>query len=380
MEKQQALALIDGLSIREFGLFPAPLSEKIREKKEAEKLICALNNADTDGVLLTLLSRKPQAVFAGMALAADALGVQEKELYLPEYASKMEETLRLEAQMAGIEVRVGLVDVRENEKNLLCHIVTMADLGEKAQGKDMEGVYVSVNGGTLLKLTGETKLSALVENARAVQIGYALYQPDALNMTLDEAHPENGVIRAFTPEDCVPDAVQKQLFAWKKQSCGKCVFCREGIQQLEYMHREIIQGRGKAEALPLTQEIGQAMGFSCACSMGAQAARLALSAMDTVPAEYEAHIRKRKCPANVCKAFQWVYVNPRQCVGCTACMAACPVDAIDGAKGYIHVVADFLCTRCGDCIPACPEKAIVKTSASLPKLPDRMMRIGRFKG
>ena len=54
MEKQQALALIDGLSIREFGLFPAPLSEKIREKKEAEKLICALNNADTDGVLLTL--------------------------------------------------------------------------------------------------------------------------------------------------------------------------------------------------------------------------------------------------------------------------------------------------------------------------------------
>ena len=61
-------------------------------------------------------------------------------------------------------------------------------------------------------------------------------------------------------------------------------------------------------------------------------------------------------------------------------MAACPADAMDGAKGYIHVVADFLCTRCGACIPACPESAIVKTAGAAPKLPDRMMRVGRFKG
>ena len=244
----------------------------------------------------------------------------------------------------------------------------------------MEGVYVSVNGGTLLKLPGETKLSSLAENVRAVQIGYALYSPEALEMTLAQAHPENGVIRAFTAEDCVIDAVQKQLYACKKQSCGKCVFCREGINQLEFLHREIIQGRGKAEALPLAQEIGQAMGFSCVCSLGLHAAELALSALKTVPAEYEAHIRHHKCPAHICKAFQKVYVIPQRCTGCTACMAACPADAMDGAKGYIHVVADFLCTRCGACIPACPESAIVKTAGAAPKLPDRMMRVGRFKG
>ena len=73
--------------------------------------------------------------------------------------------------------------------------------------------------------------------------------------------------------------------------------------------------------------------------------------------------------ARLCNHFE----NP-------ACMAACPADAMDGAKGYIHVVADFLCTRCGACIPACPESAIVKTAGAAPKLPDRMMRVGRFKG
>ena len=75
MEKQEALALMERLAVQEFGLFPASLCGMIREKRAAEKLICALNNADTDGPLLTLLTRKPQAVFAGMALAADALRI-----------------------------------------------------------------------------------------------------------------------------------------------------------------------------------------------------------------------------------------------------------------------------------------------------------------
>ena len=55
MEKQEALALMERLAVQEFGLFPASLCGMIREKRAAEKLICALHNADTDGPLLTLL-------------------------------------------------------------------------------------------------------------------------------------------------------------------------------------------------------------------------------------------------------------------------------------------------------------------------------------
>ena len=47
------------------------------------------------------------------------------------------------------------------------------------------------------------------------------------------------------------------------------------------------------------------------------------------------------------------------CIGCTKCIAACPVDAIIGASKLMHVVIDPLCTGCALCVPACPVDCIV---------------------
>ncbi|WP_428309641.1 RnfABCDGE type electron transport complex subunit B [Hydrocarboniphaga sp.] len=55
------------------------------------------------------------------------------------------------------------------------------------------------------------------------------------------------------------------------------------------------------------------------------------------------------------------------CIGCTKCIQACPVDAIVGAANLMHVVITAECTGCELCLPPCPVDCIVMESA--PQLP-----------
>lgn len=54
-----------------------------------------------------------------------------------------------------------------------------------------------------------------------------------------------------------------------------------------------------------------------------------------------------------------VRIVEAECIGCTKCISACPVDAIIGASKLMHVVIEPLCTGCELCIPACPVDCIV---------------------
>ncbi len=46
------------------------------------------------------------------------------------------------------------------------------------------------------------------------------------------------------------------------------------------------------------------------------------------------------------------------CIGCTKCIQACPVDAIVGGSKLMHTVIEALCTGCELCVPACPVDCI----------------------
>ena len=46
------------------------------------------------------------------------------------------------------------------------------------------------------------------------------------------------------------------------------------------------------------------------------------------------------------------------CIGCTKCIDACPVDAITGAANLMHNVINDLCTGCELCIEPCPVDCI----------------------
>ena len=51
-------------------------------------------------------------------------------------------------------------------------------------------------------------------------------------------------------------------------------------------------------------------------------------------------------------------IREDECIGCTKCMSACPVDAIIGSGKVMHTVLSDLCTGCELCIPPCPVDCI----------------------
>ncbi len=52
------------------------------------------------------------------------------------------------------------------------------------------------------------------------------------------------------------------------------------------------------------------------------------------------------------------YIREAECIGCTKCIQACPVDAIVGAAKLMHTVMIDECTGCDLCVAPCPVDCI----------------------
>ncbi|MBZ6073653.1 electron transport complex subunit RsxB [Aeromonas schubertii] len=52
------------------------------------------------------------------------------------------------------------------------------------------------------------------------------------------------------------------------------------------------------------------------------------------------------------------FIHEDQCIGCTKCIQACPVDAIIGATKAMHTILQDECTGCDLCVAPCPTDCI----------------------
>jgi len=56
--------------------------------------------------------------------------------------------------------------------------------------------------------------------------------------------------------------------------------------------------------------------------------------------------------------LSYAFIREAECIGCTKCIQACPVDAIMGAAKLMHTVIRDECTGCDLCVEPCPVDCI----------------------
>ena len=88
------------------------------------------------------------------------------------------------------------------------------------------------------------------------------------------------------------------------------------------------------------------------CPPGGQATINALADLLDVEAE------PLDAESGVEKPPMVAFIREEECIGCTKCIQACPVDAILGAAKQMHTIISDECTGCDLCVEPCPVDCI----------------------
>ena len=73
------------------------------------------------------------------------------------------------------------------------------------------------------------------------------------------------------------------------------------------------------------------------------------------PAEYEGYFTAGEIDEMFSDVISY-HIDPEKCQACMICARRCPVEAIEGGKGRIHVIDQDKCIKCGTCYEACPPR------------------------
>jgi NADH-quinone oxidoreductase subunit F len=212
--------------------------------------------------------------------------------------------------------------------------------------------------------------------------GGALDLPaDYESLAAEGAIMGSGRITVLDIDTCMVDLAKKCLSFARAESCGKCVLCREGTTQLLAILTDITEGKGNSEDIGMLQELCQGMRSGSICGLGRTAPNPVLTILRHFREEFEAHIRKKRCPALVCKKYITYHISGGKCQGCGICLKNCPAGAIAGGERLIHVIDQDECTKCGACLQACPSDygAVTKAGGVKPKTPEEPIPVGSWK-
>jgi NADH-quinone oxidoreductase subunit F len=388
--------------------------------KQEKIIICTAAGDDPCAPISSfLLETKAESVIEGIQKRITETGATKAYMYIPEQYIKAAEKVTALAIDIGIKTgpdslvckdKTALIAAMngeyiqpffiENEKDLvfddapIAEFITVEDAVNYSEGKPNKTFFVhgAVENTCFTFSPWGTSLQNIIDAAgcinktreiKSVLVGGILgkwINPQEIESVVTEKENPffSGGIEVFDQSICGVDVMQNIINKCLNASCGKCPLCREGTYQLFSAFKDITEGKAKTDTVLVIKEMAANIALGSFCQFGKNMAGLVISALNIFCDEVEEHIRRKKCIASVCKAFMNLVVLPDVCNGCGECLGICNDDAIEGKKGYIHMIQNAECTKCGKCFEACEARAIVMVSGVKPRLPKRLTKVGQF--
>ncbi|WP_312091652.1 NADH-quinone oxidoreductase subunit NuoF [Aminipila sp.] len=169
----------------------------------------------------------------------------------------------------------------------------------------------------------------------------------------------SGGMIVMDEDTCMVDMARYFLDFTRKESCGKCNYCRVGTKRMLEILERITRGEGRDGDIELLEELAYKIKDGSLCGLGQTAPNPVLTTLKYFRNEYEDHIYHKKCTAKSCKPLLTFTITDA-CKGCTLCSKKCPVSAISGKVKELHVIDQTTCIKCGKCLETCKFGAIEK--------------------
>ncbi len=247
--------------------------------------------------------------------------------------------------------------------------VERTGLVEVAMGRTIEDVVFSIGGGVGQK------------QCKAVQIGgpsggcVPRMKFDTLidyeSLKAVGAMMGSGGLVVMDEDTCMVDLARFFMDFLQKESCGKCIPCREGTRRMFETLDMLTRPRGREsgdealvrfQAVAALERLARVVQDTALCGLGLTAPNPVLSTLRWFRDEYEQHVFERRCPAGGCVELVRFEIDPAHCVGCGACSRQCPTQAILGTPRSPHVIDADKCVACGNCENVCKFSAVVHHS------------------
>ena len=167
----------------------------------------------------------------------------------------------------------------------------------------------------------------------------------------------SGGLVVMDEDTCIVETARFFMEFTQKESCGKCVPCREGTKRMLEILDRIIANKGTLEDLDLLEELADTISSTALCGLGQSACKPVQSTLKYFRNEYLAHVVDHHCP--ICNREKpHPVIDAEKCKGCGKCRKNCPMEAIEGAVKKVHTIDPEKCINCGACVSNCPFGAI----------------------